>query len=243
MMRLLLIDAGNSRIKWATVKENIWSHHGVLDNREISALPVAFAELPPPDRIFISNVAGGDMAQRLRASCASWSCQIEFITAQPMQCGVRNGYTHPTQLGSDRWAALVWAWHQEHAPCLVVNCGTATTVDALSATGEFLGGLIIPGVDLMQGSLAAGTSQLPRATGIWREFPINTADAIFTGSVQATIGAIHLQQHALAAAGNVRCLLSGGAADTIQPHLRLPFSRVDNLVLRGLYLISQENNS
>ncbi|MCX7194429.1 MAG: type III pantothenate kinase [Proteobacteria bacterium] len=174
-------------------------------------------------------------------ACAAWHCPVEFIVAQIKQCGVRNPYEHPALLGSDRWAALIAAWHQERASCLVVNCGTATTVDALSAEGEFLGGLILPGVDMMRSSLALGAAQLAHAEGVWRVFPRNTADAMFSGSIQATVGAIRLQFEALAVHGSVRCLLSGGAADNVQSHLKLPLVRVDNLVLRGLQIIGQEN--
>lgn len=242
-MKMLLIDAGNSRVKWATVEGGLWLQKNVLENAHASALSVTFSELPPPDRILVSNVAGESMAQLLSAACAAWQCPIEFIVAQARQCGVRNSYEHPVQLGSDRWAALIAAWYQEHASCLVVNCGTATTVDALSAEGEFLGGLILPGVDMMQSSLVAGVAQLVQIEGAWREFPRNTADAIFSGSIQATIGAIRLQFEALAGRGNVRCLLSGGAADKVQSHLKLPSVRVDNLVLRGLQIIGQESLS
>jgi type III pantothenate kinase len=114
-------------------------------------------------------------------------------------------------------------------------------VDALSAEGEFLGGLILPGVDMMRSSLAAGAAQLAQTVGVWREFPRNTADATFSGSIQAAVGAIRLQFEALAVRGSVRCLLSGGAADKVQTHLKLPLVRVDNLVLRGLQIIGQEN--
>jgi type III pantothenate kinase len=242
-MKMLLIDAGNSRVKWATVENGMWLQQNVLENTQASALGAAFSELPPPDRILVSNVAGKSMAQLLSAACAAWQCPIEFIVAQVRQCGVFNSYEHPAQLGSDRWAALIAAWHQERASCLVINCGTATTVDALSAEGEFLGGLILPGVDMMQSSLAAGAVQLVQADGIWREFPRQTADATFSGSIQATVGAIRLQFEALAVRGNVRCLLSGGAADKVQSHLKLPSVRVDNLVLRGLQIIGQESLS
>jgi type III pantothenate kinase len=240
-MKMLLIDAGNSRVKWATVEGGMWLQQNVLENTHAPALSMAFSELQPPDRILVSNVAGENMAHLLSAACAAWHSPIEFIVAQARQCGVRNSYEHPAQLGSDRWAALIAAWHQERAFCLVVNCGTATTVDALSAEGEFLGGLILPGVDMMCSSLASGAAQLAQTEGIWRKFPRNTADATFSGSIQATVGAIRLQFEALAMRGSVRCLLSGGAADNVQSHLKLPLVRVDNLVLRGLQVIGQEN--
>ena len=237
---MLLLDAGNSRIKWAFAEGGVWLRHDAAGIAECAGLRQAFATLPPPHKILVSNVAGEQAAQAVRTACAAWSCPVEFITAKAEQCGVRNTYAQPAQLGSDRWAALIAAWHQVHGACLVVNCGTATTVDALSGKGEFLGGLILPGVDMMRRSLAKGTAQLAHAEGAWREFPRNTADGIFSGAVQATVGAIR-QQFELIGIPDAQCLLSGGAADSVQSHLKLPLLRVDNLVLRGLQIIGLES--
>lgn len=235
---MLLLDVGNSRIKWAQVEAGHVAQQGAAGSAEWPALQMAFATLSPPHKILVSNVAGEKAAQQVRASCSVWQCPLEFISARSEQCGVRNAYDRPAQLGSDRWAALIAAWHLERAACLVINCGTATTIDALSGAGEFLGGLILPGLDMMRHSLAAGTAQLGIKTGDWREFPRNTADAIFSGAIQATVGAIHRQFDLLDASG-ARCLLSGGAAGSVQDHLGLPLLRVDNLVLQGLQVIAQ----
>jgi type III pantothenate kinase len=237
---VLLLDVGNSRCKWARVQAGVWTHQGAVGNTEWLALQQALAALPAPGRILVSNVAGEAMAQRLRAVCADWGRVLEFVTASAECCGVRNGYRQPDRLGSDRWAALVAAWQQLRGACLVVNCGTATTVDALSAQGEFLGGLILPGVSLMQHSLATNTAQLAEERGELRDFPCNTADAIHSGMVRATVGAIGHQFALLRAReGAVRCLLGGGAAEVVQPHLDLPLERVDNLVLKGLQVIGE----
>lgn len=237
---MLLLDAGNSRIKWALTKDGATVQQGVVPVAEMTALPQAFARLPPPGRILASNVAGESVALQICAACAGWRCKVEFIKARLAQCGVRNGYSEPAQLGSDRWAALIGAWHKMHAACLVVNCGTATTIDALSGGGAFPGGLILPGVDMMRRSLAAGTAQLELADGVWEEFPRTTADAIHSGAVKATVGAIR-EQYRLLGARDAPCLLGGGAADLVQPHLDLPALRVDDLVLRGLRVIGQES--
>ena len=239
---MLLLDAGNSRIKWALTHGDElgrWLHEGVAPVGDLGALQQQLAGLPAPNRIMASNVAGETVAQRIRAACAAWNCEVEFITAQAEQCGVRNAYAEPAQLGSDRWAALIAAWRQLHTACLVVNCGTATTVDALSEDGGFLGGLILPGLDMMRASLAAGTAQLKQASGKLDEFPRNTADAIYSGSIQATVGAI-LRQHALLGKPEAHCLLGGGAASQIRAHLGLRHLQADDLVLTGLQLIGQE---
>ena len=237
---MLLLDVGNSRCKWALVQNGRWEHQGVVGNTEWIALEHALSALPAPTRILVSNVAGEAMAQRLRAVCAKWQRPPEFVTASSEQCGVRNGYEQPERLGSDRWAALIAAWSHVHGACLVVNCGTATTIDALSAQGEFLGGLILPGVSLMQHSLATNTAQLIAEQGALQDFPRNTADAIHSGMLRATLGAIRHQFGLLQARGGpVRCLLGGGAADVVKPHLDLPLERMDNLVLQGLQIIGE----
>ncbi len=237
---MLLLDVGNSRCKWALAQGGAWTHQGVVGNTEWIVLQHAFAALPVPARILVSNVAGEAMAQRLRTICAKWECPLEFVTASAERCGVRNGYEHPERLGSDRWAALIAAWHRVRGACLVVNCGTATTVDALSAQGEFLGGLILPGVSLMQHSLATNTAQLLAEQGTLQDFPRNTADAIHSGMLRATLGAVEHQFGLLRSRhAGARCLLGGGAAEVVRPHLDLPLERVDNLVLKGLQIIGE----
>ncbi len=242
MRSMLLFDAGNSRCKWTWAENGTWLRQGVFDNTDEFAwqkLHDLFATLAAPQKILVSNVAGAAMEQRLRQLCAIWPCALQFIVAQAEQCGVRNGYAHAAQLGSDRWAALIAAWQRVHGACLVVNCGTATTVDALSAGGEFLGGLIVPGMTLMQRSLLQNTAQLGLQDGEFCDFPRTTADAITSGVMQASIGAIRQQYALLAAKGEVRCILSGGAAGSLLPHLGLAAEQVDNLVLQGLQIIGQ----
>lgn len=240
---MLLFDAGNSRCKWAWIENGIWLRQGVLGNADTAAwqeLKGTFAQLEAPQKILVSNVAGTAMEQCLRELCAVWPLPMEVVVAQAGQCGVRNLYDQAAQLGSDRWAALIAAWQRVHGACLVVNCGTATTVDALSASGEFLGGLILPGIELMQSSLLNNTAQLGLVNGAVRDFPHNTADAIASGAMRATIGAIQHQYTLLAAQRGAHCILSGGAAGSIWPHLALAAEQVDNLVLQGMQIIGQD---
>jgi len=237
---MLLLDIGNSRIKWALVEAGRLSQMGAVDHSATASLQQVFALRSAPSRILVSNVAGEEVATRVRELCSASGCHVEFVQAKSEQCGVRNGYAQAQRLGSDRWAALIAAWQDMQGACLVVNCGTATTVDALSARGEFLGGLILPGVDMMQGSLATGTAQLGAAEGALKDFPLDTADAIHSGVVRATLGAIESQFKLLCAKEvGARCILSGGAALKVTPHLSIAFDHVDNLVLRGLQIIGE----
>jgi type III pantothenate kinase len=240
---MLLIDAGNSRCKWARVEGGQWLQQGAASYADWPALRTTLLALPRPARMLVANVAGEAVAARLRELAAELGCTLQFARSQHEQCGVRNLYQQPEQLGVDRWLALLAAWQHEGRACLVVTCGTATTVDALSDAGEFLGGLILPGLALMRQSLAQGTAQLGLQEGIPQDFPRNTADAIHSGAMRATIGAI-LQQHArLAGRQPVRCLLSGGDAGAIAPLLGVPCEQVDNLVLLGLHLTEQEKEA
>lgn len=246
-MTMLLFDAGNSRCKWAWVDQGLFIRSGVLNNSDAVAwqtLKVNLSRLDKPQKILISNVAGAVMEQRLRELCAIWQCPLELVVARAEQCGVKNEYEQAAQLGSDRWAALIAAWHRGRHACLVVNCGTATTVDALSETGVFLGGLILPGIALMQNSLESQTAQLGRVAnhqnGVLRDFPRNTPDAIASGVMRATLGAIQYQYQLLAARGKAACILSGGAACNLLAVMGPEVEHVDNLVLLGLQIMGQD---
>lgn len=236
----LLIDAGNTRIKFASLAEGECLHFGTLDTRlvhrwgeQITPLQDAVTE------VWVSNVAGADVAREIQTVCQSRAWPVKFIAAQAQQCGVRNGYALPAQLGCDRWAALIAAWHRCGQSALVVNCGTATTIDALSGSGEFLGGLILPGIVLMQKSLVSNTAQLQHETGQYAAFPTQTADAIVSGALQATCGAIE-RQYALLGDSRASILLSGGAAQMLRELLKLPVISMEDLVLQGLKIMAQE---
>ena len=205
------------------------------------------ANLHEIKQIWASNVAGEEVSQIIGSIGASISVQPHIARARKEQCGVRNGYSSVSQLGSDRWAALISAWHIVKGKCLVVNSGTATTIDALSGQGEFVGGLILPGMDLMRRSLVEATDQLKSTQGEYVPLPLNTADAIYSGAIQASCGAIE-RQYVLLNDDNAPVVLSGGASLQLQPCFNhklfnVPLRVVDDLVLRGLLVMAREENS
>jgi type III pantothenate kinase len=198
--------------------------------------------VPAPDRIVVANVAGHGAALFLNQQFARWRRPQRWIESVGEQCGVRNAYLDPAQLGCDRWAALIAARRLIRGPCLVVNVGTAMTVDALSGDGLFLGGLIVPGPRLMKESLAGNTARLADEPGAFEAFPISTRNAIESGVWQALAGTVErmagaLRERAGAISG---CVASGGAAALLLPHLKLEARLVDNLVLQGLLVIATE---
>jgi type III pantothenate kinase len=238
---LLAIDAGNTRIKWGVIEAWGWSTKGAIATAEAAKLVEAWKAFPEGIRAIASNVAGVEVQRHLEHACQSLGSTLEVVAPAPIALGVTNGYRDPRQLGADRWAALIAAHHGQRGHKLVVNAGTALTVDALLDDGQFLGGLIVPGPSLMRRSLDSGTAGLRWSEGRFDAFPVRTQDAIFSGAIQACVGAIERMRAAMAAGQcpPERVILSGGAAGEITPHLSLPHGVNENLVLDGLALIAR----
>jgi type III pantothenate kinase len=251
MGEILLIDIGNTFAKWgrytkSDLIEQALSQctaYGRVLIDEIPSLGRDWRKHPCPDKIVISNVAGTRVRTPTIRALEVWldAPEPSWITSQAAQCGVTNGYLNPMQLGSDRWAALIGAKALiGHRPALVAVCGTATTIDLLSAEGVFLGGAIMPGLGLMQRSLHERTAALPDAQGEYVDYPRQTVDAIASGCAHAQAGAIerlyqlHRKDHP-----DLACLISGGASIAVGPRLTIDFRYHENLVLEGLYKISQ----
>ncbi len=246
----LLVDVGNTFVKWGRYRASgegsaadacLESGHALL--AEIPEFAADWRKLRPPRRVVISNVAGTRARSTMIRALEVWpdSPAPLWLVAQPEQCGVKNGYRNPAQLGSDRWAAMIGARALTGgAPTLVVVCGTATTIDFVAAGGEFTGGVILPGVGLMIRTLHEGTAALPDADGQFTENPQQTVDAIVTGCQHALAGAVErlYRQHAAAQPALV-CLLSGGGAKALAPRLGVPFRLHENLVLEGLHRIAR----
>lgn len=240
---LLLVDAGNTRIKWAIAPNDAvpgdWSAHGAVTHAELDRLQAAWAGKGLTCAV-VSNVAGHAMAAQLTALLAPLLPAAPlWFSARAELGGLRNGYRHPAQLGSDRFAAALGARALAPGKALVVaTCGTATTVDAVTAAGDFLGGMILPGLGLMLGALARGTAQLPQvAPGAAAytpppTFADHTSDAILSGCLAAQAGAI---ERACAALPADLCIVSGGAAASVAPLLTVPHWMLDNIVLVGLH--------
>lgn len=256
---LLLIDAGNTRIKWAltapasgfapAVGPATWCASGTLVHMDIGQLGACWRQ-HCVSQVLISNVAGAAiraaLEQELRGvlNAAATVPAVSWFASVHTAGGVRNGYRNPGQLGCDRLAALIGARALRPAQALIVaTCGTATTVDALTAEGHFVGGMILPGLGSMAAVLAQRTAHLPLLASLTPPPPVpartqfadNTEAAIASGCIAAQAGAI---DRAVAAHGNAHCLLSGGAAGWVLPYLQGGVTLVDNLVLTGLQVVA-----
>lgn len=240
--RRILIDAGNTRLKWAVVEDGKWRAQGSSDYGDWSALD---AQLVKGMGCHIASVARTENEQQLAALLASRELAPVWLQAEAAFSDVNNGYLNPRQLGVDRWMGLIAARRRTREAVLVVSAGTAMTVDALSAAGEFLGGIIVTGSALMRQSLQEGTARVAGATGSWQAFPRSTADAVTSGIVAALCGAIQRQYAHLAEAVGTppRCLITGGDAGLLLPHLCLPAEHVPALVLEGIDCVAGEDAS
>lgn len=273
---MLLIDAGNTRIKWA-ISEAVsgamcnslpgeddasqpparWLRAGMVLHAYIDRLENEWQGLPV-DAILISNVAGTVIAGRLAAVCGAIAgAPVPEWFASTDECaGVRNAYRRPAQLGSDRFASAIAAQRLfPGQPVIIATCGTATTVDALTADGVFAGGMILPGLGLMASSLAGNTAHLPDVAAKMTPsalFADNTEAAIVSGCLAAQAGAIDRAMHALGEktrndgrngqAETLACILSGGAAAMVSPYLLSSHRLIDNLVLIGLETVAVSRN-
>lgn len=245
---LLLIDAGNTRVKWAIADEaaaiGSWQASGALFHAELDSLVPIFKQ-HQPQHVWLSNVAGELMRARLEQLLLEHLVPTPALTwfrSRAQLAGVINRYRDPGQLGCDRFASLLGARSLfEQRSLLIVTAGTATTIDALDASGQFLGGMILPGLGTMAQSLALSTAQLPQVETQWsgKHFADNTPDAIISGCVQAQVGAI---MQARAQVPEALCLLSGGAAQYLLPYVPPPIELAEQLVLRGLHVAARSES-
>jgi type III pantothenate kinase len=245
-MTFLAIDIGNTRLKWAQYTSPrpgaTLLHHGAVFLETIDNLADnEWRTLPAPGSMLGCVVAGEGVKRRVEEQLEIWDIEPRWVVSGSHACGVTNSYDHPSRLGVDRWVALIGARHHVLAqgparPVLVVMVGTAVTVDALDATGRFLGGLILPGFGLMLRALEMGTAGLKAPTGEAVDFPTNTSDALMSGGADAIAGAVErMYRKLLAKTGEKPALImTGGAAVKLAPITDLPFETVDTLIFEGL---------
>lgn len=245
----LLIDIGNTRMKWARFEGDALQPQSAAPHADWSVATFVETVLrgAGTDCVLVSNVAGTRMADVVRTGVAqTWQIEAEFVASTPMAGGIRNAYPQPAKLGVDRWLAMIGAHALECGAVCIVSVGTAMTIDGIAADGLHLGGVIVPGPDLMVTSLLTNTSDIAQ-----RARQGDTSDELFADN---TLGAIRQgAEHALAAlveraVGVMRrtlnetpkVLLTGGASDRIEKAIGLPYRAVPGLVLQGLAVLAAE---
>lgn len=245
-MRLLL-DLGNTRLKWAAVSGDAWLAHGAVDwSVDVSAaLAEPWRALSRPRSVVSASVVAAAREQQIAEHLRQlgWP-EPRWLRTPAFACGVRNAYAQPQRLGVDRFLAMVDARARARSAAMLIGVGTALTLDALTGDGIHLGGLIAPGPLLMQRSLLAETAQVrPQQTGRLGGLADNTADAVVSGCWGACAGLVErfVREHRGVLGGAPRVLLSGGDAPTLQPLLDFPSVIVVDAVLHGLSVWAAEN--
>jgi len=234
---VLDIDVGNSRVKWRYQQAGrIERGASPRDDRWLETLPPGV----DPGRIRVSSVAGSAADARLSDALAhAFEVAPEFARPRALLDGLRCGYAQPETLGVDRWLAVLAAWSRTRTAAVVVDAGSALTLDVLTDAGAHLGGYIVPGLRLMSSALFRGTAQVKvdfsgGAEGL--EPGTATPDAVAHGLLRMTTDFIEASvarferscQHA------VRLILCGGDAEIVAPRLEHAVELVPELVLDGL---------
>lgn len=250
---ILLVDAGNTRIKWAELGNGVLKpgpallRHGGAE--DIDALSASWGGLSTPARVLVASVAGTEFASLFTAwSRRTWEIEPEFILSRPEGFGVTNAYLEPQRLGVDRWLALVAARRAFAGPVCVIDCGTALTVDAMAKDGAHLGGLIMPGLGLMRRALLENTADIrvtfedaaPLRMAVLAQ---DTRGGVMGGTLYAAVATIDRIMRDLEAGTDDRptCLLTGGDSGAILPLLSTDFDfrHEPDLVLQGLAIVAE----
>jgi type III pantothenate kinase len=249
-MSVLLIDAGNTRIKWARLSDGQLSASRAAVHGKWSAAQYARrligASAGALERILVSSVAAPEVNAALKAAARGFKIRIEFVRVPKRGGGVTVGYLEPWRLGVDRFVSLVGAHHLfPTLPVCVVSIGTAMTVDLLNTEGRHLGGAIVPAPALMVETLLTQTYGIRRrAQGGPREssgpFGRSTRDAIQEGARYAAAAAIGrcVEEAVPRVHRPPLVLLTGGGVSQVRPLLAYPAVTVPDLVLRGLTVLA-----
>lgn len=246
-MRLLL-DVGNTAVKWGCFAAGALAPTGGFGYRDgrIDALAdAAWQALPAPEAVYIASVGTAQTGAALAAwFAARWQVQVVFLHSAATACGVSNGYPVPEDLGIDRWAAVIAAHHGYPGTVCVVDCGTAITLDLVTAGGEHCGGLILPGIDVMQQALLRETAGLraPAARPVASPLADNTAAGIEGGAVYLLAAGIEriVADMRRECDTEITMVLTGGAAGRLLPVLPGGVSHDPDLVLRGVAMLAGE---
>jgi len=264
-MNRLLLDVGNSRIKWVLLRGRYRRHQAFVARGAISLArldrPAAawqrlLAAAGAPVSVHVCNVAGTAIERRLRTLFAGIGVRPCFARTVARAGGVRNAYPEPWRLGVDRWVGLIGARHEWPGQHLcIVGIGTAMTIDLLDADGGHRGGSITPGPQLMVDALLDRTAGIRRRAGALHRaigdarpglaplFARNTRGALQAGARYGCAALIEraVSEANLLLARRPRLIVTGGGAAAVVPALRRRYWREDDLVLRGLAVLAERS--
>ncbi len=243
-MMKLLIDIGNTRVKWCEFQEQqLLPVQALVHNKSnIKAeLLAAWQGLRVPDILVLACVSSMIVKQQLIEVATLLWANIDIVEtkAQQYAYGISNSYVQPEKLGVDRWLAMIAAFKEYSSSLCVVDCGTAVTFDALDKKGVHLGGMIMPGLSLMQKALYKGTANLVISTELHAlGLANNTEAAIYNGNLSAVKGFIEYGLSSIDAPKTI--ILTGGDAYFIAESLNLQAIVDTSLIFKGLAIIAND---
>ncbi len=243
---ILLIDIGNTNLKWAMLQTGKLSPITAKSHQDVAADRLAaesWSGMRPPDAIYLANVAGTDLESGLiNWMLSEWNRRPRIVHPVAKMLGVTNGYRDPAQLGVDRWLTLLAVRGQVSGPVCIVDCGTAITLDLMDSEGSHFGGLILPGLNLMRESLLQQT-RIPRVTHVPVDtlFARDTASAVASAAINSAAALIERTMRQAAELCNEppRLILTGSDAAQISARLAIPFRIDGELVMKGLAVFAE----
>ncbi|MEJ0086854.1 MAG: type III pantothenate kinase [Pseudomonadota bacterium] len=242
-MSTLLVDIGNTRVKWAVLRGSKMSGmQAALHRGEPAALRALVRGSRGISHVVAVCVAGTHLERALTAALKQrFGFAPQFIRSTREALGVLSGYRETWRLGADRWVGAVGAFHLLGGRAVVVaNVGTALTIDAVNAKGKHLGGAIVPGPSAMIDSLLAGTHGIRKRAGGKASarslFAADTASALSAGATYAAAAFIDRAVREAGAVMGARpvLILTGGAAPALHTYIKSKARMAPDLVLRGL---------
>lgn len=240
--RFLLLDGGNSQLKWAWVENGTFSEVGRAPYRDLTQLGEEWLQFADDNVKIIGCAVCGSVKKAMVEE--QLTRPVEWLSSMPQALGIRNHYRRPEEHGSDRWFNALGSRRFTQNACVVVSCGTAVTTDALTEDNHYLGGTIMPGFHLMKEAMALKTANLNRPIGKVYPFPTTTPNAIASGMMDAVCGALMMMHGRLkdktGEGKPVDIIITGGGAARVVQALPESFVHdnqvkiVDNLVMHGL---------
>ncbi len=252
-MTILLVDIGNTRVKWAVLRDGRQGSMRAAAHEGSGLALRALVRSAPRDvsRVVVVSVVDEALSQVLDAAARRrFGVAPEYIRSMQRAHGVTNGYRDTWRLGADRWVSVVGAHSLAPGAVVIANVGTALTIDAVSASGRHRGGAIVPGPATMVASLLSGTHGIRRRASGGRVesrsmFSTDTASALAAGSMFAAAAfvdrALFEAQRELK--GRPLLVLTGGAAPALQRYLKSPARFIPDLVLRGLAVFAEDGSA
>lgn len=237
---MLLIDVGNSRLKWAVNDGESYTRQGAEFYKQTDlnrCCEIQFSAIAKEESVYISCVAGAEVKNTIAAWFnANWGVMVNFVMTRDQCLGLKNGYSKMQSLGVDRWYAMLGAWVKYKTGFCLIDCGTAVTLDVVDSQGQHLGGLIMPGLELMRSSLANNTDAINTVEGKVVTLAGSTEDGVASGSywlLAAGVESLFIQYQSEISTDLV-CVVTGGNGKQIADGFKCQYCYEPDLVLDGM---------